>query len=404
MRIGINLLPLRPGKVGGAETYIRDLLDAILQIDTINEYILFTAGYNHETLLFPYKNCSRVLFYGKSNTSGAAIHCKDKFKDVIQIPHWVSRKLRNVREHLLTRYINDEKIDLWFCPFGKLDPPLLTIPSVITVFDLQHEYFPEHFSNDELRNRKEFYFRSCRDATRIIAISEFTKRTIVEQYGVPSSMITPIWLSASNDFRKFSDNGQLQVIKDKYQVPDRYFIYPANTWYHKNHARLFKAFSIYKKTIEDNSKLILTGTRAEGERTLSRVKTSLGLCDDILALGFVPKDDLPFLYNGAECLVFPSLFEGFGIPLVEAMIMECPIVASDTTSIPEIVKDAGLLFDPMNAENIADAIMNAHNDCDLRNHLVQKGKERARLFSYKKTARQTLKVFEEAASEFFISN
>jgi glycosyltransferase involved in cell wall biosynthesis len=399
MRIGVNLLPLRPGEVGGAESYMRDLLDAIMRIDGGNEYVLVTAEYNHETLALPYENSRRRMLFERGAPSGLALRLKNRLKRSLPVSGLLKKTARGIKADALRHIIREETLDLWFCPFGNLEPSDPSIPSVITVLDLQHEYCPEFFEKKELLHRREFYPRSCRDATRIISISNFTRQTIINRYGVSPEKIAPIWLAVGSVFNALPGPEQLELIREKYALPKRYFFYPSNTWRHKNHKTLLEAFSLFqKKTV--GGKLVLTGAGTGIEKAIDKAVTSLGLQDDVLALGYVLRDDLPSIYAAATALVFPSLFEGFGIPLLEAMAVGCPVIASNTTSVPEILGDAGLLFDPLNAEGIADAMIQIHNNSGLREQMIRRGKERIGLFSCEETARRTLEVFEDAARGF----
>lgn len=400
MVIGVNLIPLRPGIVGGAEVYIRDLLDALCTIDKTNRYVLATARYNHDSLALPFENVKRCLLYAEKISVTAALRWRRLLKRIFLKIKWVHRTFGHFRNDSLLGIIAANGIDLWFCPFGNLEPRRLCIPSVITVHDLQHEYHPEFFSEEELNHRKEFNRRSCSQATRIIAVSDFTKETIVEKYGVNPRNITPVWEAVGTWFRPEAAADRYPGVKEKYRLPDSYIYYPANIWHHKNHATLLKAFVIYKDREKSGLKLVLSGAQMEGSGSIEETLSSLRLRDEVLFLGFLPREDLPSLYWGAESLVFPSLFEGFGIPLLEAMSVGCPVIASHTTSIPEIVGDAAVFFDPAAPESIAEAMCTITKQPQFRKRLIEKGRERAAMFSWAETARKTLSVFDEAVKTF----
>ena len=167
-------------------------------------------------------------------------------------------------------------------------------------------------------------------------------------------------------------------VRERYRLPPRYVFYPANTWHHKNHARLIDALARYRAATGETLPLVLTGIGREGERALAAELDRTALGDSVRVLGFVPSADLPALYAGAACLVFPSLFEGFGMPLVEAMLVGCPIAASRTTSIPEVVADAAVLFDPQDAADIARAIAAIVRHPAVAAELVRRGRARRR--------------------------
>lgn len=182
-------------------------------------------------------------------------------------------------------------------------------------------------------------------------------------------------------------------------LPPRYIFYPANTWHHKNHARLIEALARYRRETGETLTLVRTGVGKEGETKLGEAVERAGLRDSVRVLGFVPRADLPALYAGAACLVFASLFEGFGIPLAEAMLVGCPIAASDTNSIPEVVGDAAVLFDPRDPADIARAIAAVVRDPVAAAKLVRRGRARVERFSVSRTADLTLDLLDQVRRE-----
>jgi hypothetical protein len=191
----------------------------------------------------------------------------------------------------------------------------------------------------------------------------------------------------------------MPIVRQKYALPARYVLYPANTWRHKNHQRLIEGLAHYRDLYGEAPALVLTGVGKEGQARLEGAVESHGLGGLVRTLGYVPRDELPTLYAGAACLVFPSLFEGFGIPLVEAMLVGCPIAAANVTSIPEVVGDAGVFFDPLDPADICRALGAILRDPELAAELRRRGRARANLFSASRTAEQTLQVFERVVRE-----
>ncbi len=393
MRIGMNLIPLRPGHMGGAEVYFRDLLTGLLARDE-HEYVLVTAPENHDTLPADGPRVRRVCV---GAAAGRAPGLLQRAAGVLRRVPVVDRlrvawKRRVV--HTLAEVIERERIDLWFCPFTDLDPRRPGVPSVITVYDLQHERYPEFFDADELRHRNAFYPASCRGADHIVAISEFTRRSVIDAYGVPPERVTAIALAAGADLDWAAGTGEVERVRAAYGLPARYAFYPANTWRHKNHVRLIEGLAVYRAAHGDDLALVLTGVGKEGQPALEEAAGRVGLGTRLRMLGHVPRTDLPALYAGAACLVFPSLFEGFGIPLVEAMLAGCPIVAANATSLPEVAGDAARLFDPMDPADLARALADVVRDPQRARDLVERGRARARRFSRSTMAARTLDVFE----------
>ncbi|HEV8437211.1 MAG TPA: glycosyltransferase family 1 protein [Methylomirabilota bacterium] len=434
MRIGINLIPLRPGRMGGAEVYFRDLLAALLERGG-HEYVLVTADYNHETLPPDSSICRRLLFVrratgigrGFGRLAGAVARLRGALRELRgqyrrhvpgRVQDWRSQPLARVaraleralgwargkRGRLASDSLRDlmrrERIDLWFCPFTNLEPRVCPVPAVITVFDLQHEYHPEFFDVEELRHRRHFYPESCAAADHVIAISEFTRRCVIERYGVEPERVSAIPLAAGSDFDWRGAAAGVTAIRHQYALPSRYVLYPANTWRHKNHARLIEALALYRRAHADDLTLVLTGVGKEGQADLERAIDGHGLTGLVRMLGYVPRADLPALYAGAACLVLPSLFEGFGIPLVEAMLVGCPVAAADVTSIPEVAGDAGVLFDPLDPADICRALAAIVGDPARAAELRRRGRARAERFSVSRTADLTLAVFERVVREY----
>ena len=428
MRIGMNLIPLRPGQMGGAEVYFRDLLAELLKRGE-HEYVLVTADYNHDTLPADSAVCRRVLFarvatgraaplqgvagmlrggiaglrqaYNRLLSVGARDIVRPLLRPGVRTGHMISRSLdrlrsrgRRRRSDSLRDLIRDERIDIWFCPFTNLEPRACPVPAVITVYDLQHEHLPEYFDAGELHHRRQFYPESCVAADHVIAISEFTRQGVIEHYGVEPSRVSAIPLAAGSDFAWRNAGTRVADVRKRYALPPRYVLYPANTWRHKNHTRLIEALARYRDESGETLALILTGVGKEGEAGLKAAVDQNRLADSVYLLGYVPRADLPALYAGAACLVFPSLFEGFGIPLVEAMLVGCPVAASNATSIPEVVGDAAILFDPRDPSDIARAIAAIVRDPTTAAELARRGRARVDRFSGPKTAELTIDLLE----------
>jgi glycosyltransferase involved in cell wall biosynthesis len=386
MKVGINLLPLRPGKNGGMEIYLRNLLEHLFRIDRDSHYYLITAPYNDASLDFSVPNCTKI-----------PIHIEAR---IFQNIHLLFKKLfrKEVNSHAtLEDIIKRYQFDVWFCPFLSLDPRPLSIPGIVTIPDIQHEFYPEYFSKEELSLRKSYIQPSCELATEIITISEFSKQTFVKKLGIDPSKVRVIHLAAGDNFSQ-SDQ-ERNDIKTKYALPDYYFFYPANAWPHKNHQTLIIAFNLYRKTYGDSVHLVLSGSDLRNSKGIHDLISLYRLDDTIHILDYVEKEDMPGLYKNAKALVFPSLFEGFGIPLVEAMATGCPIIASNSTSIPEVAGDAAYLFDPKNPQSICDAMHRIVHDNELREKLIQNGKNRVTKYSYNTVARMHLDLFTSARTK-----
>jgi glycosyltransferase involved in cell wall biosynthesis len=396
MRIGVNTLPLHPGAIGGMENYVYHLLSHLTLLYPADTYYLFVTEYNHQVFDFQRHNVVRV-WLNEINPSrfekGLARLAKALERPSPPAAQWARMWLARLA---LQSCIREFQLDLWFCPLIALDPPRVEVPSVISVPDIQYEFHAEFFSPEVLRWSRKRYPRSCRGATKVLTLSEYSKKTIVAKYRLPKDKVRAVPLAIGEEFGRPWDAEALEGVRRKYRLPVEYAFYPGNTWRHKNHTTLLYALSAYQKKYGRRLPCVFTGAAKEGHAQVLQVVAELNLTDDILFLGYIPKEDMPLLYRGAALLVFPSLFEGFGLPLLEAMASACPILCANTTSIPEVVGDAALMIDPHNPEAMAEGMHRILTDDQLRDRLVASGKERVKRFSWQQTAAETAKVFQEA--------
>lgn len=401
VRIGVNLLPLFPGQIGGMETYTTNLLAHLITVDRQHTYYLFVARYNRH-LFAHYSTQSNVHLVPTASLQGLRYAEQGPARTVGSVGRRLPRLSRwlvqvSANTHMRAN-IRRHQIDLWFCPLINLAPRRIPLPSVVSIPDLQPEFYPDFFRKDLLEWKRKSLSASCREATKVITLSEFSRSTIVDQYEVAPENIHAIPLAVGDEFHLPRDEALLAAAKAKYMLPSEYAFYPANTWPHKNHATLLKALYVLRMKYGRTLPCVLTGVEREGHGTLLKAAEEYGLVAAIHFLGYVKKQDMPLLYRSARFLILPSLFEGFGIPLLEAMASDCPVACSNSTSLPEVAGDAAILFDPHDPDAIADAMHRVLTDEELRHALVQRGRARCRQFSWERTARETLKVIEEAAS------
>lgn len=367
MRIGLNLTDLIPGKIGGMEYYMRALVEFLPQIDN-----------RHSFFVFCLKNGSKKIETPKGVKK-------------IALPNPPNRQSLSVD---LRKEIINHKITVWLSPLLILDPLPADIPKAFTIPDMQHEYFPEFFDTETLKWRRRYYQLSALAADLIFTISEDSKKDIVNFLGVPPEKVTVTYLDADPMFNHVTSADEIQSVRKKYSLPKEFLFFPANTWPHKNHLCLIKAFGVIANHHPD-LELLFTGHPSNAHCDLERAITAHPHKNRIRFLGFAPKSDLPAIYRQASALVFPSLFEGFGIPAVEAMKSDCPMILSHSTSLPEIAGEAALYCNPLNPEDLAAKIEELLGSKELREKLKQAGRKRAQLFSYRETARLTLESLQK---------
>jgi len=397
LRIGVNMLPLFPGQIGGMEAYARNVMAHLPAIDRHHRYYVFVAPYNRHLFDLAQPNVSSIQTFSLQGFRYAT-------RGLPWLAGWVARRFPRLARTMgnalasaaMLYGMRRHGIDVWFCPLINLAPRHVRLPSVVSIPDLQPEFFPAFFRKDLLEWSRRRYPASCRDATSVITFSEFSRSTIVDRYQVAREKIAVIPLAASPDFLRPRDASAIDALKATYGLPPEYAFYPANTWRHKNHVALVQALHLLREKRGRVLSCVLTGVEREGHAALVEATQARGLAGQIHILGYVPPHEMPMLYAGARFLVFPSLFEGFGLPVLEAMASGCPVACSNVASLPEVAGDAALYFDPHDPEAIADAMDQLLTDDDLRQGLVRAGAARVRQFSWERTARETLKVLEEA--------
>lgn len=358
MRIGVNCFLLRPD-IGGMKQYFHTLLRELLTNDLGNKYILFHYPCNEEEL----------ANIGTDRWKADAIALNNQLE---------------VKQHL-------DKIDLYFCPFSAIWPRPVMKPTVMTIPDIQEVHYPEFFTTIDKFNRDWHYLGSTRMADRVITISEFSKSTIVKFHSISTDKVVAVHLAA--DQRYYNNS---KTANPQYPLPDNFILYPANRWKHKNHENLLKALHILRYQRDISIHAVFTGYDVPNGYQLAEMASKYGVGDLVHQVGYLLVDEMAYLYSKARALVFPSLYEGFGIPLVEAMAVGCPIVCSNQTSLPEIAENAAIYFDPTAPEDIAESILKVWNDNILRDKLVENGKCRSLNFSAAKMAEIHKAVFEEA--------
>lgn len=383
MKIGLSLINFRPGRMGGVESYFWNLLEALQRIDRVNEYVLLCDERSFGHFKLHRENFSQVLVRSRRPIAY----------------RWLRSLVRRVSGIDILKYSVDAlKLDLVHHPFTIMSPKQSDTPVVLTVHDVQHEYFPEFFGPRVYRQRRTGIAASVSAARAVIAISGFTKSGVVQHYGVAPEKVTVVHSGKDLRFSRIDDRNRLAELRQKHRLERPYLYYPAASWPHKNHAGLLKALSILIKRHDFDGELIMTGIAEKAQGDIERLTAELGLQDRVRILGYLESSELPALYSLARLLVYPSFFEGFGLPLVEAMACGCPIACSNAASLPEVAGDAALLFDPAQPEQIAEAVWAVWSDEDLRARLLERSRLRVDSFSWESAAQGTIEVYRKALS------
>jgi glycosyltransferase involved in cell wall biosynthesis len=364
LRIGVNALYLVPGGVGGTEIYLRNLLRVLGEIDRTNEYFLFT---NRET--------------------GIALGPEQpNFHVVEQAVRAVSRPARIVWEQtVLPLAVAARRVDVLLNP-GFTGPLLGGCPQVTVFHDLQHKRHPEHFRWFDLPFWRFLLFWSAHLSRIVIADSEATGADLDRFYRLPPRKVRIVPLGV--DPRFFAIAGARQTEPLLLSVST---LHP-----HKNLDRLLRAFAVFHSR-RPEFRLVIAGLRGFDSANLERLRDALGLADTVEFTGWIPREELYGLYARARAFLYPSTFEGFGLPVLEALATGVPTACSAIEPLASTAGDAALQFDPDDESAMADAMERLALDERLREQLSTKGPERASRFSWETTARLTLEALRDAA-------
>jgi glycosyltransferase involved in cell wall biosynthesis len=352
--IGISLLTLVPGTVGGSETYARELARALHRVGEL-EYLVFVPTIAPDAADGLPSRTVRAYRAGRSMPARLA-----------------AMTVAALRPNSIRREFDAAAIDALHFPLTVMLPPVDRPPAATTVLDLQHEEHPEFFGRAELAYRKLVYGWTIRRSRILITISEHARQQLIQRYALAPDRVKAIHLAV--DHGRFTPNGRPR---------GDYLLYPARPWPHKNHKRLFEAFAHLRRE-HVTLRLVLTGEGDFGSPP-----------DGVEVRGRVSTDGLVELYRGAAALVYPSLYEGFGMPVIEAMACGCPVACSNVASLPEVAGAAARLFDPCNVDDIVAAVDEVLRDPQP---WIALGLERAKRFTWETCARAHDEVYRELAA------
>jgi glycosyltransferase involved in cell wall biosynthesis len=271
--------------------------------------------------------------------------------------------------------------------FPVQDAFVTDLPSIYQPHDLLHLHHPEFFSDWERERRERIYRTHCERAELVVAMTSWGKRDLVERYGLPDERVAVIpGASVLWEYPEPS-SGDLERLRARLSLPDGFLLYPAQTWPHKNHEALLDALALIRRREGIAVPLVCPGRRNRNFDRIEFLMRELGLAETTIFPGFVSPVELRGLYELATGLVFPSRFEGWGLPICEALSAGLPVASSNATGLPDLVRDAGLLFDPGEVEGIAGAVQRLWESEELRRELAERGRERGARFSWDRSAR-----------------
>jgi len=366
LRIGLEVSPVAVNATG-IPNYIRRLVEGFASLDDGNEYFLYTNRPLPEDFRLP-----------------------ERFRKVLVRKPYHRFQLWFQLE--LPGRMRKDGIGLFHGTFSRL-PARMPVPGVITIHDLSGYNMP-HVHKRWTRATNRLYPLYLRKAAAVITVSEFTASQVREAFPWAEDKIRVVHEAAPPDYAPVTDETVLERVRKKYGLPDRFFLFLGSLEPRKNLERLLEAYISVSRSIPHS--LVISG--GEGWKNTGLLDAVRRHGDRVILTGFVEPDDLPGLLSLAECLVYPSLYEGFGLPILEAMACGTPVITSSVSSMPEVAGDAALLANPYSVEEIAGALSEMALDGGLRENLRKKGFLRNAEFSWKKSAEKTLSVYMEVLS------
>jgi len=377
------------GSAGGVEQFIVGLVQALGKLDGPEEYTIVGPRQQPDWL---------AAFVGPNQRIVSAPGPAERLRRVKRTLAPLHRPLRLVMDRF--RRAAQDRREVWVVPesggfFEALGGEVLhfphqsfihsSLPTIYNPHDLQHRHLPDFFSRGEIARRETLYRAGCSLARAVATASHWSAEDVVRSYGVPSDRIAIVPSGAPTDLYQVSPPESLMVVRGKYHLPERFALYPAQTWPHKNHLGLIRALAILQKTCGLTLTVVCTGTKSPFFRAIARESHQLGVAPQLFFLGYVPAQDLRALYHLAQFLVFPSLFEGGGLPVIEAFKEGLPVACSAVTSLPEIAGDAALLFDPTSPERIAGVLRRMVTEDSLLETLRQRGQANGAQYRWERT-------------------
>lgn len=375
--VGIDATSIQ-SSVGGGSSYIINLNKALAQADNENIYFIFVKKKD----IFAWKS-----FVSRSN-----------FKFIPCNLPW--RWLRIIWELTILPFrLRQFKIDIFHAPHYFL--PLLRGKwhSVVTIHDMSVFILPDVYNLIRRWFLQKAILLSLRKADKIIAVSESTKKDIVNIFNIPADTIKVTHEARSEHFKPIKDTRLLNEIKCRYNTSNDFILFVGEIQPRKNFVNLIRAYFLFSQKSTLEYKLIIVGQKVWRFKDVFSVVRDLGLEKKVIFTGYVPQEDIVLLYNAASLFIYPSLCEGFGLTILEAMACGVPVVTSNIFSMPEIAGNAAKLVDPYNVEEIASGIYEVLNDKEIKNNMIQKGFERVKEFSWEKTARETMAIYEEVSKK-----
>lgn len=388
---------LTPGEMGGVEQVVLGTAAGLSALtDGDEEYIFLTL--NDSEWLRPYigGNCRIHEITSKPVSLSLKQSLRQKFPVLQRAWHYLSpllgkRSVPFTNGDLLIQDINADLVH-----FVIQTGFLTSIPSIFSPFDLQHLHLPAYFTRREIYARELLYRTFCNQAELVIAASEWGKTDLVHHYNLPPNKVQVVPVGNILSYYPQPTDSDLRAVREKFTLPERFLFFPAQTYPSKNHIGLLEALA----RLRDNGveiPLVCSGRTSAFFPEIEKVMTALGLGQQVKFVGYITTLELQSLYRLSAGLVFPTKFEGWGQPIIEAFYSGIPVACSNVTSLPEVAGDAVLFFDPNSVSSIAEQILILWQDQAVRERLISRGHARAQLFTWERTAKIFRAIYRKIA-------
>ncbi len=376
MRVAITLQSLDQ-TWGGIGIYTEEIVKHLLKVDRENQYVLIYPGFG-----------AARKFRGRYRRHKNAVEIETEFSRIPSGAYW---------DHVIVpKVARQYGIDVLFNPFLSVPVPG-RFKKVMIMHNVEHHIVPDVY---DFKRYLRWFLREhvvLPAADRVISISNVMTEDFRRVIKYPIEQVRTIYHGVSEKFTVITDPARLEAAREEYELPEHFILFVGLLYPQKNFATLVRAFHRIRAQIPH--KLVVVGRpRWKYESDLDLIR-ELGVSDRVDFLHFVPNDDLPLVYNLADCFVYPSLYESFGLAQLEAMACGCPVIGARSGAIPEVSGGAALLFDPHSPQELGEAILRITGDSTLREDLVRKGLARAKEFTWERCARQTLEVLAEVGGD-----
>ncbi|HVG28962.1 MAG TPA: glycosyltransferase family 1 protein [Pyrinomonadaceae bacterium] len=380
------------GTLGGVEQFVIGLAHGLSQLRDGDEEYLLLALPGEDDWLKPYVGGACRLLHGTGATRRPA------WARGLNVPPLARAVARRILSPVVDRRAADElslphsdgtaeRAGARLMHFPTQGAFLTELPSIYHPWDLQHLHLPQFFTPEAIRARERSYRAYCERASMVAVASAWHARDVARHYGLPEGKVRVVPAAPVLSAYAPPTEGDLRAAREKFLLPENFIFYPAQTWAHKNHLALLDALAHLRDREGLRVPLVSSGKLNDFYPRIEGRARELGLADQVRFLGFVSTAELQSLYRLCRLVVFPTKFEGFGMPLMEAFLAGAPVASSNVTSLPEQAGDAALLFDPDDAGEIASAVSRLWTDDALRGALARRGRARVSLFTYERTAR-----------------